>query len=287
MPELPEVETIRRDLNHFLRGKKIKAVEVKLAKIVKPSPPAFQKLLIGQQIEEVSRRAKLVIFRLSGGFFILTHLKMSGQMIFDDGQKVLAKGGHPIKDGDKDLPNQYTHVIFEFADGSHLLYNDLRQFGWLKIVDQQTLQEELVKYGPEPLEPAFTREVFVKLLEKNSRPKIKPFLMKQEKIAGIGNIYADEICFFGKVRPERVIKTLTIKERKDLFLGIKHILEQAIAKRGTSADQYVDARGQQGGYLPYLKVYGRAGQKCKRCAGIIKKIKLAGRGTHFCPQCQR
>ncbi|KKT51818.1 MAG: Formamidopyrimidine-DNA glycosylase, partial [Parcubacteria group bacterium GW2011_GWC2_44_22] len=235
MPELPEVETIKRDLNRYLRSKKIKTVEVKLAKIVKPSPPQFQKLLVDQQIEEVNRRAKLLIFRLSGGFFILTHLKMSGQMIFTDGQKVLAKGGHLIKDGDKDLPNQYTHVIFEFADGSHLLYNDLRQFGWLKIVDQQTLQKELVKYGPEPLEPAFTQKVFAQLLEKNPRPKIKPFLVKQEKIAGIGNIYADEICFYARINPARVIKTLTIKERKDLFLGIKHILEQAIAKRGTSA----------------------------------------------------
>lgn len=287
MPELPEVETIRTDLNKYIKDKTITSLEVRMAKFINLPIPAFQKALVGQKIKQIERRAKILIFELSNEQFLLNHLKLTGQLIYRHRNGQTIKGGHNIKTKDEVLPNKYTYLIFTFSDKSQLFYNDLRQFGWFKLFKKDKLEKEISQLGVEPLEESFTFEKFEQILEKNLKSKIKPLLMKQEKIAGLGNIYADEVCFYARVLPQRIIKILKEKEKHQLFLGIKTILEKAIEKRGSSIDMYTDAKGQKGGYVPFLKVYDREGEKCKVCNSKIQKIKLAGRGTHFCPKCQK
>jgi formamidopyrimidine-DNA glycosylase len=159
----------------------------------------------------------------------------------------------------------------------------------VKLVKTEEVSGYLKKenYGPEPLERGFTLKVFSDLLSGRSRKKIKPTLMDQTFVAGIGNLYTDEICFYAKIRPTRTIGSLTDNEIKKLFGGIKKILPEAIKYRGSSADQYLDAKGNPGAFVPRLKVYGREGEKCSRCDGVVKRIKIGGRSAHFCPKCQK
>lgn len=286
MPELPEVETVARGLQKKSINKKITRVEVRAAKIVYPSKDVFIKKLIGNKIIRVRRRAKMLIFDLADKTFMVGHLKMTGQLVYRQRTGQLIMGGHPLKDGEKDLPNKFSHVVFSFSDGSNLFFNDQRKFGWLKVVDVVGLQQELLKYGIEPLSRKFTVQKSQELLEKYPRKKIKQFLMDQTIIAGIGNIYADESCFYAGILPTRKVEKISLIEQKKLYRGIKQILIKAINKTGTSVENYVKADGDAGGYAKYLKVYGKNGKKCSRCGEIIKKIKLNGRGTHFCPGCQ-
>lgn len=276
MPELPEVETITRDLNKKIKGKTINTVTVKVKKLIKTLNTKFEHLISGKKVRKVSRRAKIIKINL-GDIFLIIHLKLTGQLIF-------------CEKGQKDLPNKFTHIIFTFTDGSHLFYNDIRKFGWMNIVPASSVNELLNKdLGPEPLSPKFTLESFKKILKRKGSQPIKKIFLDQKNIAGIGNIYADEICFAAKVKPTRKAQTLAPKEVKSLWQGIRLVLKSAIKHRGTSSDTYVDANGQKGNHTSYLKVYGRQGQKCQRhgCPGTIKKIKFASRGTHFCSQCQK
>ena len=293
MPELPEVETLRRELFSAVRGRIIRSVQVKVPKMVKPLTPAkFSQQLRGKKILDVNRRAKILIVKLSGDNYLMIHLKLTGQLIFIP-KKLQAKsykliiGGHPQKGGANNLPNQFTHIIFDFSDGSKLFFNDLRKFGWMRIADKQQADKLASEFGIEPLEKDFTLPNFNAILKKYPNRKIKQILMDQSLIAGVGNIYTDESCFCAKIRPTRIVKTLKDKEIKDLYHCLPKILKLAISKKGTSADTYIQLDGSQGGMEPYLKVYGRKGQMCKRCKGVIERIKLNGRGTHFCRQCQR
>lgn len=271
MPELPEVETIKRQLNRKIKGKKIKEVEIRLKKFVRPAPEEFQKIAEGKEIKSVSRRAKLLLFDLVGDYFMAAHLKMTGQLVFNG-----AVGKH-------------SHVVYYFSDGTWLAHNDLRQFGFARLV----LKAELIKFlsqhkfGPEPLAKEFTLDFFKELLAKKKRVKIKPLLMDQKFVAGIGNLYADEILFFARVRPARPAGTLKSNEIKNIHLGIREILTLAIKHRGTSAENYVDAYGRPGKFLPLLKVYQREGEPCVRCQGKVNRIKLANRSAYFCPKCQK
>jgi len=271
MPELPEVETIKRQLNLLAAGKRIKAVEVLLPKIVKAPLAEFKKAVQGAKIKEFDRRAKIIIIGLDNGWSLLIHLKMSGQLIFD-GQKT-----------------KHTHVIFHFTNGHHLIFNDMRQFGYIKLVKTDELDKflEKEKIGPEPFEKRFILPLFVTLLDRRPNAKIKQFLMDQKNIAGIGNIYSDEILFASRVHPLRKIKDLRPTEIKNIYQNIKKILAQAVKLKGTSADLYLDAFGKEGNFLKYLKVYGREGKKCVKCKGEIKRIKIGGRSAHFCPACQK
>lgn len=304
MPELPEVETIKRDLNKPAAGKIIAALKInpkrcfklrglKQAKFLNLPVLEFKKKIIGLKIASVDRRAKNLIFKLTDNRlpknqakFLLIHLKMTGQLIYRQADGLRIAGGHFIKNGEKNLPNKYTQLTFIFNDRSRLFFNDLRQFGWVHFLNQTELNNRLAKLGPEPLTPQFTFKIFQAILKKSPDKKIKALLLDQEKIAGLGNIYADEVCFYGRARPQRQIKSLQLQDQRKLFLGIKAILKKAIEKRGSSINSYLDAQGQPGGYAPFLKVYGRSNKKCFICRSLIKKIKLAGRGAHFCPQCQ-
>lgn len=288
MPELPEVETIVRELNKKIVQKKIKSVEVKVPKMINLPIGRFVKGLIGNRIKKVSRRAKMIIMELEHGGFLLVHLKMTGQLVYRrKNGEIAAVGGHPIVEGVKNLPNKFSHIIFTFVDGSYLFYNDIRKFGWMKLVDKSHLDRVHGEYGIEPFTKDFTLANFKKVLQKYPQRKIKQLLMDQKIIAGVGNIYADESCFYAKVLPARLAKTLKEKEIKDLFVGISKVMKLSIEKGGTSADTYIRTDGTEGGFMPYLKVYGRGGEKCKVCGTKIEKIKLNGRGTHYCPRCQR
>lgn len=243
MPELPEVETIRRQLQKKIVGKK----------------------LSGKKIAKVRRRAKLLIIDFKDGSSLVFHLKLTGQLIFN---------GKPAK---------HTRHIFKFSDGSQLIFNDARKFGWWKEV--KNTKEIEKAFGPEALKINF--KTFKGFLNKRSKAKIKPLLMDQKFIAGIGNIYSDEILFASKVRPLRPAGTLNEKEIKSIFQNIKKILRAAIKQKGSSSRDYLDAGGEKGRYVKYHKAYQKEGEECVYCSAKIKRIKLGGRSSCFCPKCQK
>ncbi|MFA5051688.1 MAG: bifunctional DNA-formamidopyrimidine glycosylase/DNA-(apurinic or apyrimidinic site) lyase [Patescibacteria group bacterium] len=288
MPELPEVETISRQLDRVLRGRRILGLTVRLPKMVRGASAVFKRAIIGAKIVSISRRAKLVVFSLSNGWSFLIHLKMTGQLVFRQGRK-LRVGGHPIKNGLRDLPNRYSHVIFNLDKGVMLYFNDMRRFGFVQARKTAELDEyfSIQRYGPEPLQRGFTEQRFLGLLGGKRSHRIKPLLMDQTFIAGIGNIYAAEACFAARIKPDRRVRSITIRERRLLYRKLMAILKKAVRLKGTSADNYIDAYGQPGRYVPKLMVYGRAGKSCYRCGGTIKSGLLAGRGTAWCSGCQK
>lgn len=284
MPELPEVETIKNDLREKILNKKITEAAVRKKRLVRGSALKFSQILRNNSFVDVDRIGKLIIFKLSQGGFMLVHLKMTGQLVYEFGS-VLVAGGH-FTDNFQTLPNKHSHVIFKFKDGSRLYYNDLRQFGFLEIVDQKKLETIKAKYGLEPLTPDFTLANFKKALA-GRRAAIKAVLLNQSTIAGIGNIYADEILFAAGVAPFRPANSVSERELKNIFQAASAILKKAIKYRGTTFSNYVDSNGHKGGFSRFLRVYGRSGQKCYECGQVIKKVKLAGRGTSYCENCQK
>ena len=286
MPELPEVETIRRDLERVLLGKEIKDVQVRTPRMVKSDRIVFLAILIGNRFARLGRTGKLLHFHLAhSGRVLHMHLKMTGQLICQV-EGGLIVGGHPQAKIDE-LPNAYTHLIFVLDDGTTLFFNDVRTFGYAKLMELDEHEQMLQRYGIEPNHSDFTWDRFSDLLIGRSGA-LKPFLLNQKLIAGIGNIYADEICFRARLRPQRRLNSLTLPERRRLFASCKKIISSAVDKRGTTFANFVDAAGQKGGYQPYLMVYGRGGERCRRCGSTeIIKTALAGRGTAYCPLCQR
>lgn len=293
MPELPEVETIRRDLAAAISGRKIVSADILSPRTATPSAALFKKESAGRKITKVGRRGKLLIFRLSpkkGSKFdyLLIHLKMTGQLIYADKKKKIA-GGHSLDTREelKELPNKHTRAIITMAGGGKLFFNDLRKFGYLKLVSQAELDRLLKNnYGPEPLTPAFTFPAFKDALS-HTNVKIKAALLNQKLISGLGNIYADEVLWAAKIRPDRPTKKVTEAELKKLFASINKIIKLAIKHRGTTFSDYVDSRGRKGNFSKFLKVYGRGGEKCPNCQNPLKKSKISGRGTHYCPICQK
>jgi len=295
MPELPEVETIRRELLQDIKGKKIVSVEVLTPKIINCPTNEFIKIIKNAKIKDIQRRAKLLIIKLSNSYNLVVHLKLTGQFIykFSAYDESIPAAGTGAKG--KRVPSyglqekKYTRLIFTFENGDKLFFNDLRKFAFVKLLDNKELKELLTKenFGPEPLEKDFTLDIFQNLLTKKKKAKIKPLLMNQEFLAGIGNVYASESCFYAKILPTRPAGSLTKKEIKELYQGLRKILNAAIIRKGSSVDQYIDIYGKKGKYVPFLKVYGRQGKSCLRCGSKIKKITLAGRGTYFCSGCQK
>lgn len=286
MPELPEVETIRQDLKKQILGKKIKNIQVKQSKSVKNKKSYFIDTLSGQHFVDVTRQGKLLIFHLADQKnFLLSHLRMTGQLIYRLEDKVLT-GGHEGPDVSS-LPNKHSHIILDFADSSQLFFNDLRRFGYMHLVQTVELEKILQRFGIEPLQANFTFSNFKKLFA-NKKSILKPFLLNQQMISGLGNIYVDEVCHQAGVLPSRQIHTLTEEELKKLYQACQSIIKKAVAKRGTTFSDYLDAHGRTGNFVDHLKVYGRGGELCLTCRQeLIKKVKLAGRGTTFCVNCQK
>ncbi len=285
MPELPEVETLKRELSRKLVGKTIAKTEVNWAKMVAPlSPAELGRELKGEKIAAIERRAKILIITLVGKKLILIHLKMTGQLIFQDVRHPhkLVVGGHPQKE-----PFTHTRLILHFQDGSKLLFNDLRKFGWFRLSHSEHLAELTKKIGPEPLSKNFTLDYFQSLFKRFPKRKVKQLLLDQHLIAGLGNIYVDESCFLAKVLPTRLAHSLKPSETKKLHQEIICVLKFSIASGGTSARNYRRSDGSKGNFIKHLKVYGRGGKPCLRCKGEINKIRLNCRGTHFCERCQK
>lgn len=281
MPELPEVETIRKDLQFAVLGKGIRSVKVWTPRLVKNEPKEFIKQLENNRFDRIDRKGKLLMFQLAfGDKTLMIHLRMTGQLISE------LPGGLIVGDGDK-LPNKHTHVSIYFADGAILHFNDIRTFGYLYLADEDDVETALSKFGIEPLCEDFVYDKFEELFS-GRKGIVKSVLLDQQKIAGIGNIYADEICHRARIRPDRDSSTLKSGDIKRLFNACQIVIRDAIAKRGTTFSNYVDGSGNKGGYSKYLKVYNREGERCHRCGDDrIKKMHLAGRGTHFCDNCQK
>ncbi|MBU0646577.1 bifunctional DNA-formamidopyrimidine glycosylase/DNA-(apurinic or apyrimidinic site) lyase [Patescibacteria group bacterium] len=274
MPELPEVETIRRQLSPALKGAKIIGVQVRFAKRISPGKAKFIKDLTGNKILGVERRAKVLMFNLSGDLTMLVHLKMTGRLLLKN------KGEKPTK---------HTHVVFSLSGGRELHFEDLRKFGFLKLMTNKEAKKWLEdhKFGPEPLKADFGWQHFAQCLRRKPSAKIKPWLMDPTCVVGIGNIYATEALWRAKIHPLTPVKKLSDAQIKKLYSAIITELKQALKDRGTSADDYLDAFGEPGAHDRKLKAYGRAGEKCSRCGTKMEKIKVAARGTTLCPKCQR
>ncbi len=304
MPELPEVETVRRDLSKKLDGRQILKIQIFDFKNVAPSAAFLTKHLPQMIIWRLDRRGKLLIVKLratnsklktrlkNSKNNLLIHLKMTGQLIYQE-KNLSLFGGHSLSNKSLaaavggPLPNRFTRVQLDLSGGTTLFFNDLRKFAYLKLVDDQELATILAKnYGPEPLSPEFTLDFFQQLIKRH-QTNIKALLLKQTAIAGLGNIYVDEALFLADIKPKRRAKSLTKQEISNLYQAINQIISQAIKYRGTTFSRFVDASGRQGNFSQHLKVYGRAGQACLVCQTPIVKIKLAGRGTHYCLKCQR
>lgn len=279
MPELPEVETIRRDLEDLIVGAKIVDVETDSPKQVQPSVEIVRKAAVGAAIKKVERRAKLLQIFLSNGKILVFHLKLTGRLL-------VRKQGEPKDD--------WEHVVFQLTTSNkqqttadlELRFCDLRKFGWVKLIsDQKELEKLLSEFGPEPMDD-LTLEKFKEILSLSGQP-IKIIVMDQQKIAGIGNIYASDALFLAGIDPRRPAKKINDSEAKKLYEAIIEVLKRGIKYRGASDQYYLDAKGQKGSYQDHFLVYGQEGQKCQRCGGVVKKIFLGGRGTYFCEKCQK
>ena len=271
MPELPEVETIRRQLNKLTTNKSIVSAEFfGPQKMINLPKNKFLKILTGAKIIGVNRRAKLLILELNNNYVLLTHLKMTGKYLWN-----IEKDKH-------------THLILKLSGKNQLNFKDVRKFGYLKLIKKEELPEILKNvYGPEPLDKKFTLKNFDDLLQTKPKSRIKQALLDQKFIAGIGNIYAVEACFYANILPGRKILTLKKEEIKKLYKGLRAILQASIKCGGTTADDYLDCYGKKGSYIDKLKVYGRKGLPCLKCKTILLESRLGGRGTVFCPKCQK
>jgi len=290
MPELPEVETTVSQLNKEVLGRKILDCIVETKKLIKKpkSIQAFRKQIKGAKIEKIWRRGKNIIFELSNKKFLLVHLKLTGHFLIGKWKKekknwVVVEGNEALKDP----MNRFLRVIFLLDDGRQLALCDLRKFAKIEILEKKELEKQLSKLGPEPLDKSFTLEKFKEILSKVKKGKIKKVLMDQEKIAGIGNIYSDEILWEAKVHPAKDVKKLKEEEIKNIFEAIKKILKKGIESGGESISDFRQITGEKGKFDEERKVYRREGEKCFRCGGKIKRMKFGERSSYFCPICQK
>ena len=283
MPELPEIETIKREAQRVLKGRKILRVEILDTKPVRWQEKDFCSLK--GSIKNIRRFGKILVFDLSSGKSILIHLKLTGQLVYQEGEKKVA-GGHYEK-GSLQVPNKFTRLIFHLDKGT-LYFNDLRKFGYLKLVPTNRVGEtkEIKELGPEPLSSDFSLQYFSDLLRRTKRA-VKIVLMDQKKISGVGNIYANEALFWAKIRPDRPANSLSPKEIKALYQALKKVLKKGIELKGASENTYVDLFGRKGRFMEKVAVYQRDGQPCPLCGMKIKKITLGGRSAYFCPHCQK
>ncbi len=271
MPELPEVETIARGLANAIVGKTIAAAAVSLAKVaLAPAGRTFAHDLPGETVAMVGRRAKFIVITLASGRRLTIHLRMTGRLIFQPA-------------GPRD-PYPYTHVVIDFTDGSRVAFADVRQFGRMRLLEPDEPWD--ADGGIEPLSEGFTCELFVSMLDGRRSP-IKVFLLDQNRISGVGNIYACEALWEAGIRPSRPAHKVSRPARRRLHNAIQAVLVRSIEARGTSVDDYVDAEGLKGGFQNQLSVYGRLGKPCPRCGDAIIRTVLSQRGTWWCRTCQK
>lgn len=272
MPEMPEVETVRRSLLPLVKGKTIKKVTLWYPNIVDTDHDKFVKELPGKKIVNIDRYAKYLLFRLSDNLTIVSHLRMEGKY-------------HLVN---SKLPkSKHDHVELEFTDGSALRYNDVRKFGRMELIITGTERQTtgIGKLGLEPNSSEFTLSYLVNKLH-TKKKNIKNALLDQTIVAGLGNIYVDEVLWQSGIHPLSSSSAIPKKQIESLYQNINNEIAQAIALRGTTVHTYLDANGDEGGFQDYLKVYGHSGESCAKCGTTLEKIKVNGRGTTFCPRCQ-
>ncbi len=270
MPELPEVETIRRDLEKEIVGHKIVDLWFDVPKMLQPSPEVVQ-TIVGRHFVSAGRIGKLLLLGIENDGTLGIHLKLSGRLFIRK---------------QTDLEDRFTHVSFKLDDGRELRFTEVRKFGYVKLIQNaQELDKITSMYGPEPFTKDYTLNVVKNLLGKSSRAT-KTLILDQKKIAGVGNIYADEALWYAKIHPETPGNKVPDKQIEDLYQGIIKALEQGIEDRGTSLDDYLDIYGNQGKHAAHLNVFRQEGQPCLRCGTIVIKTRVGGRGTHYCPKCQ-
>lgn len=299
MPELPEVESLRLSLKPYIIGQTIQAALVHKPKLVSnlgtkrlesaSKKLEFETVLPGKQILDITRIAKNLLIHLTDGSIVLVHLKMTGQLVYQEKGQNKALGGHPIQASELALPNKHSHIIIELNRGT-LYYNDIRMFGYMlyfanfEAVVQTGHFEAL---GQDPLDTAqFKYEYFYQSL-KSKKTLLKSLLLSQSIVTGLGNIYADEVCFEAKILPFRNTSTLTDQEIQALYQAIIRIISRAVAMGGSSVANYIMADGSRGTYVREHKVYGKAGQPCLICGNLLSKKIIASRTTVFCQFCQK
>lgn len=351
MPELPEVETIKRGLSGLIIGKAVRSVTHDAPKSFPNAAHDVSEFLIGASITDVRRRAKVLLIDLSSRYTLVIHLKMTGQLVYvgrpstptaglkqrairqadmpissldsaelagaqtsSSRQEVIGVStgtstgasssaigvdatqneelrfgaGHPNESLVGELPDKSTRVIFTFADGSHLYFNDQRKFGWIRLMPTLEVPniDFMQKVGPEPLEAEFTAGEFAARFARRAKTSIKAALLDQTVVAGVGNIYADESLWGAKIHPSRLVGSVTNDEFHRLYTELREVMNLAIEKGGSTDKNYVNAEGKRGSYLTFARVFRREGKPCPRCGMTIIKTKVAGRGTHICPHCQ-
>ncbi|MEK7602776.1 MAG: bifunctional DNA-formamidopyrimidine glycosylase/DNA-(apurinic or apyrimidinic site) lyase [Patescibacteria group bacterium] len=292
MPELPEVETVKRGLEKLIIGKKVTRVYFDWPKSFPNTSTDINSFLIGSGVTDVRRRAKVLIIDLDTSYSLVIHLKMTGQLVYV-GRKELNiserfGAGHPSESLIGKLPDKSTHVIFTFKDDSNLYFNDQRKFGWIRLIPTIEIPniDFFKKVGPEPLADNFTNKDFIGRFRRRNNTTIKAALLDQTVIAGVGNIYADESLWGAKIHPTTKVASLTDAKLNKLFIQLRNVLHLSIEKGGSTDRNYVNAEGKKGSYIQFAQVFRRENQPCYRCGLLIIKTRVAGRGTHLCPKCQ-
>lgn len=289
MPELPEVETVRRGLQELLPGREVREVRVYDSPKSFPNDPVqVHQFLYGARIQAVRRRAKVLMIDLENNYSLVIHLKMTGQLIFR-AQSAQFGGGHPNDSLVGQLPDRSTRVEIVFQDGSRLFFNDQRKFGWVKLLPTPEIAHLsfMRRVGPEPLDPQTTADQFIARARRHQKAMIKPTLLDQSVLAGVGNIYADEALWAAKIHPQTRVQALTNQQLAELLREVCRVLQLSLRHGGSTDKNYVDAEGRKGNYLAFAQVFRRQDQPCYRHPDqLIVKQKIAGRGTHICPVCQ-
>ena len=319
MPELPEVETVRRGLAELLTGRVVARVAVLDSPKSFPNAPAdVEQFLYGARVTAVRRRAKVLMIDLDTHYSLVVHLKMTGQLVFRQSSRHSARvspkksrgprkvahnfsadtareiddfaGGHPNDSLIGALPDRSTRVQIDFTDESRLFFNDQRKFGWVKLLPTDEVKNLpfMQKVGPEPLDPNTRAEDFIQRIRRRQNSMIKPAFLDQAVIAGVGNIYADEALWAARIHPQTRVKNVSDQQLNTLFTELRRILQLSIDQGGSTDKNYVDAEGRKGNYLTFARVFRREGQACHRHSDQeVIKLKVSGRGTHICPVCQK
>jgi formamidopyrimidine-DNA glycosylase len=288
MPELPEVETIRSGLSELLPGEVIKSVNFDWPKSFPNAELDVNGFMIGAIVIEVRRRAKVLLVDLSTDYSLVIHLKMTGQLVFRS-KNYSFGAGHPNDSLIGNLPDKSTRVAIEFNSGSNLFFNDQRKFGWMRLIPTTEVVnlDFFRKVGPEPLSSDFNWQQLRYRLMNRKNSIIKAALLDQTVLAGIGNIYADESLWGAKIHPATRVRDLKDIKIQKLYQEIVYVLNLSIEKGGSTDKNYLNAEGKKGSYLSFARVFRREGQACPRCGHPVIKIRLAGRGTHYCAFCQK
>lgn len=272
MPEMPEVETVRRGLNSQVKGRKITHVEIRYQNLITGDVKQFSEFVTGATITDVGRRAKFLLIHLDNGYTIISHLRMEGRYRIS---------------ADPSAIDKHSHAIFSLDNGEKMIYNDVRKFGRMQLwpTAELSTNKSIMKLGPEPLSSDFTFEKLKPRIMRH-RKDIKTVLLDQSVLSGLGNIYVDEVLWQVKIHPQTPANHLSDEDIKAIIVASNQEMESAIANGGSTVRSYIDATGHKGNMQNSLKVYGKEGTPCPRCKTEIEKIKVGGRGTHFCPKCQ-